>query len=242
MGLPQHWLQHDVVEGMARVVGDRSRARRLHRDPHPRQPRQLRDPAGGQGGPHDARHRHPRRTQPGRASSTASTPTRTPCSTSASPLLDGAQIMPYYFYMCDMIPFSEHWRVSVADAQRLQHSIMGYLPGLRDAAHRLRRAVRRQALGPPDRRLRRRARHLLLDQELPDLHRGRRPRGPLAYVRVLRPDPHPPRRRPGVVGSSTATSTSPPSRPPRSPRPPAVRPPSRPTERLRRSGIPGATG
>ncbi|MDQ3480714.1 MAG: lysine 2,3-aminomutase [Actinomycetota bacterium] len=44
-------------------------------------------------------------------------------------LLDGAQIMPYYFYMCDMIPFSEHWRVSVARAQELQHGVMGYLPG-----------------------------------------------------------------------------------------------------------------
>ncbi len=44
-------------------------------------------------------------------------------------LLDGAQIMPYYFYMCDMIPFSEHWRVSVSRAQELQHGIMGYLPG-----------------------------------------------------------------------------------------------------------------
>jgi lysine 2,3-aminomutase len=44
-------------------------------------------------------------------------------------LLDGAGIMPYYFYMCDMIPFSEHWRVSVARAQELQHGIMGYLPG-----------------------------------------------------------------------------------------------------------------
>jgi lysine 2,3-aminomutase len=44
-------------------------------------------------------------------------------------LLDGAQIMPYYFYMCDMIPASEHWRVSVARAQQLQHHIMGYLPG-----------------------------------------------------------------------------------------------------------------
>ncbi|HEX2176327.1 MAG TPA: lysine 2,3-aminomutase [Nocardioidaceae bacterium] len=44
-------------------------------------------------------------------------------------LLDGAQIMPYYFYMCDMIPFSEHWRVSVAKAQHLQHHMMGYLPG-----------------------------------------------------------------------------------------------------------------
>ena len=92
-------------------------------------------------------------------------------------LLDGAQIMPYYFYMCDMIPFSEHWRVSVADAQRLQHAIMGYLPGLRDPADRLRRAVRRQALDPPARRLRHRARHLLLDQELPHLDRGHRPRG-----------------------------------------------------------------
>ncbi|CAN5589777.1 lysine 2,3-aminomutase [soil metagenome] len=44
-------------------------------------------------------------------------------------LLDGAQIMPYYFYMCDMIPFSEHWRVDVGTAQELQHAIMGYLPG-----------------------------------------------------------------------------------------------------------------
>ena len=40
-----------------------------------------------------------------------------------------AQITPYYFYMCDMIPFSEHWRISLADAQHLQHAIMGYLPG-----------------------------------------------------------------------------------------------------------------
>ena len=45
-------------------------------------------------------------------------------------LLDGAAIMPYYFYMCDMIPNSEHWRLSLAEAQRLQHDIMGYLkPG-----------------------------------------------------------------------------------------------------------------
>jgi lysine 2,3-aminomutase len=44
-------------------------------------------------------------------------------------LLDDAGIMPYYFYMCDMIPFSEHWRVSVAQAQELQHGMMGYLPG-----------------------------------------------------------------------------------------------------------------
>jgi len=44
-------------------------------------------------------------------------------------LLDHARIMPYYFYMCDMIPNSEHWRLAVHEAQQLQHDIMGYLPG-----------------------------------------------------------------------------------------------------------------
>jgi lysine 2,3-aminomutase len=44
-------------------------------------------------------------------------------------LLDQAKVMPYYFYMCDMIPNSEHWRTAVWEAQELQHAIMGYLPG-----------------------------------------------------------------------------------------------------------------
>jgi lysine 2,3-aminomutase len=44
-------------------------------------------------------------------------------------LLDEAKIMPYYLYMCDMIPGSEHWRLSLAEAQHLQQAIMGYLPG-----------------------------------------------------------------------------------------------------------------
>ena len=44
-------------------------------------------------------------------------------------LLDHARILPYYFYMCDLIPSSEHWRLSVHEAQDLQHDIMGYLPG-----------------------------------------------------------------------------------------------------------------
>jgi lysine 2,3-aminomutase len=44
-------------------------------------------------------------------------------------LLDHAKILPYYFYMCDMIPNAEHWRVGVFEAQKLQHDIMGYLPG-----------------------------------------------------------------------------------------------------------------
>src|SRR5450755_349199 len=44
-------------------------------------------------------------------------------------LLDEAAVLPYYFYLCDMIPNAEHWRVPVWEAQDLQHSIMGYLPG-----------------------------------------------------------------------------------------------------------------
>jgi lysine 2,3-aminomutase len=44
-------------------------------------------------------------------------------------LLDHAGVMPYYFYMCDMIPNSEHWRTSVAEAQELQYALLGYLPG-----------------------------------------------------------------------------------------------------------------
>lgn len=44
-------------------------------------------------------------------------------------LQDHGNITPYYFYMCDMIPNSEHWRVSLGKAQTLQHNIMGYLPG-----------------------------------------------------------------------------------------------------------------
>ena len=44
-------------------------------------------------------------------------------------LQDHARILPYYFYMCDMIPNSEHWRTSVLETQKLQHDLMGYLPG-----------------------------------------------------------------------------------------------------------------
>jgi lysine 2,3-aminomutase len=44
-------------------------------------------------------------------------------------LLDDARIMPYYLYVCDMIPNAEHWRTSIATAQALQGSLMGKLPG-----------------------------------------------------------------------------------------------------------------
>ena len=87
-------------------------------------------------------------------------------------LLDHAKIMPYYFYMCDMIPNAEHWRVGVFEAQQLQHDIMGYLPGF--ATPRLVcdvPFVGKRWVHQVD-RLRPRARDLLLDQELPHPARG----------------------------------------------------------------------
>ena len=59
----------------------------------------------------------------------ASTTRPSSCWTCASRCSMTAKIMPYYFYMCDMIPNAEHWRLSLAEAQQLQHDIMGYLPG-----------------------------------------------------------------------------------------------------------------
>jgi lysine 2,3-aminomutase len=128
MGLPQHWLQADVVEGLERVA--RTAARR---------------------GVNLAIHTHVNHAQSltplvAKAAQTAldvgvrdvrnqGVLMRGVNATTADLLdlcfaLQGeAGILPYYFYMCDMIPNAEHWRVSVAHAQQLQHDIMGYLPG-----------------------------------------------------------------------------------------------------------------
>jgi lysine 2,3-aminomutase len=44
-------------------------------------------------------------------------------------LIFHADITPYYFYICDMIPNSEHWRTSVSETQEIQMSIMGWFAG-----------------------------------------------------------------------------------------------------------------
>ncbi|MEX0983845.1 MAG: lysine 2,3-aminomutase [Actinomycetota bacterium] len=44
-------------------------------------------------------------------------------------LMDHGKIVPYYFYMCDMIPNAEHWRTSLAETQALQYGLLGYMPG-----------------------------------------------------------------------------------------------------------------
>jgi len=48
-------------------------------------------------------------------------------------LIDHAKVIPYYFYLCDMIPNAEHWRLAVWEAQELQLKTMGYLPGFATA-------------------------------------------------------------------------------------------------------------
>ncbi len=128
MGLPQHWLQPEVVEGMERLA--RTAARR---------------------GVNLAIHTHVNHAQSltplvAKAAQTAlevgvrdvrnQGVLMRGVNATAADLLDlcfalqgEAGILPYYFYMCDMIPNAEHWRVAVWQAQQLQHDIMGYLPG-----------------------------------------------------------------------------------------------------------------
>ena len=128
MGLPQHWLQPDVVEGLERVAR-----------------------TAGRRGVNLAIHTHVNHAQSltplvARAAHTAlevgvrdvrnqgvlmrGVNATTPDLLDLCFALQGeAGILPYYFYMCDMIPNAEHWRVAVWQAQQLQHDIMGYLPG-----------------------------------------------------------------------------------------------------------------
>ena len=128
MGLPQHWMQDDVRAGMERL-STVARARGVHLAIHTHvnnansvtplvaeATRAMLD-----AGVRDVRNQGVLM----RGVNATSDDLLDLCFA----LLDGAGIMPYYFYMCDMIPFSEHWRVSVKEAQHLQHAIMGYLPG-----------------------------------------------------------------------------------------------------------------
>lgn len=44
-------------------------------------------------------------------------------------LIYKADITPYYFYVCDMIPNSEHWRLAIWEAQEINEAIMGWHSG-----------------------------------------------------------------------------------------------------------------
>jgi lysine 2,3-aminomutase len=128
MGLPQHFLQPEVQQGLERL-GRKARGRDVslavhtHVN-HANQLTPLVARASGQfidWGYRDVRNQGVLL----RGVNATAPDVLELCFT----LLDHAGITPYYFYMCDMIPNSEHWRISVWEAQELQHAIMGYLPG-----------------------------------------------------------------------------------------------------------------
>ncbi len=128
MGLPQHWLQDDVVAGMTRLATTaRSRGVSLAVHTHVNAAQSV-TPLVAEAaqamlaaGVRDVRNQgvllH------------GVNDTADQLLDLCFALLDGAGVTPYYFYMCDMIPSAEHWRVSLATAQTLQHDLMGYLPG-----------------------------------------------------------------------------------------------------------------
>ncbi|RPH65533.1 MAG: lysine 2,3-aminomutase [Myxococcaceae bacterium] len=128
MGLPQHFLQPKVLEGFTRLAKkafERGAQLALHTHVnHARQLTPLVQKAADavlNAGFRDIRNQGVLL----RGVNTTAKDLLELCFT----LQDHAHILPYYFYMCDIIPNSEHWRTSVAEAQQLQHDIMGYLPG-----------------------------------------------------------------------------------------------------------------
>ena len=126
--VPQHWLQPEIVEGLGRVAGRaRSQGVNLAIHTHINHANSV-TPLVAQAartaldvGVRDVRNQ---------GVLMRGVNSTTPALLDLCFALQGeASILPYYFYMCDMIPNAEHWRVSVADAQQLQHDMMGYLPG-----------------------------------------------------------------------------------------------------------------
>jgi lysine 2,3-aminomutase len=126
--VPQHWLQDEVVDGLGRVAG-RARSQGVNLAIHthvnhansvtPLVAKAAR--AALDAGVRDVRNQ---------GVLMRGVNDTTPQLLDLCFALQGeASILPYYFYMCDMIPNAEHWRVSVAHAQQLQHDLMGYLPG-----------------------------------------------------------------------------------------------------------------
>jgi lysine 2,3-aminomutase len=128
MGLPQHWLQPEVVDGMGRLAATaRARGASLAVHTHVNAAQSV-TPLVAEAtrallavGVRDVRNQG--------VLLDGVNATAGQLLDLCFALLDGASITPYYFYMCDMIPSAEHWRVPLATAQTLQHDLMGYLPG-----------------------------------------------------------------------------------------------------------------
>jgi lysine 2,3-aminomutase len=128
MGIPQHFLQDDVLKGLERLAHKaRERQIQLAFHTHVNHANQVTPLVARvvgkllEMGFRDVRNQGVLL----RGTNSTSKELLDLCFT----LLDHAGIMPYYFYMCDMIPNAEHWRLAVHEAQQLQLDIMGYLPG-----------------------------------------------------------------------------------------------------------------
>ena len=128
MGLPQHWLSDEVRAGMSRLASvARSRGVSIAIHTHVNAAQSVTPLVGRasramlETGIRDVRNQGVLL----RGVNTSADALLDLCFA----LLDGAGIMPYYFYMCDMIPGAEHWRLTLGEAQALQSAIMGYLPG-----------------------------------------------------------------------------------------------------------------
>ncbi|MVA75849.1 lysine 2,3-aminomutase [Auraticoccus sp. F435] len=128
MGMPQHWLGADLLAGLARVCRvARSRGVMVAVHTHVNAAQSVTPlVAEAAGAVLDAGVRDVR-NQGVLMAGVNDSPAQLLDLCFA--LLDGAAVTPYYFYLCDMIPFAEHWRVPVGRAQELQHAILGYLPG-----------------------------------------------------------------------------------------------------------------
>ena len=208
MGLPQHWLQPTTSSRAWAACRAKARARGVSLAIHTHvNNAQSVTPLVAAG-------RRRRCSTPAcatsatRACSCAASTTRpSSCSTSASRCRTRRSITPYYFYMCDMIPFAEHWRLSLAEAQHLQHSMMGYLPGFAtprivcDVPFVGKRWVHQVDSYDTERGISYWRKNYRTSIE------GADDRGAVARVRLLRPDLHAARGGPAVVARVGATTS-----------------------------------
>ena len=199
--LPQHWLRAGRGRGPGAGRPHGRPARREPGHPHARQPRPVGDPAGRPGREDRARGRRLRdvRNQGVLMRGVNATTARP-----ARPVLRAAGRGRHPAVLLLHVRHDPQRRalagVGLARPRQLQHDMMGYLPGYATPADRVRRAVRRQALGAHAHRVRPGARHLVLDEELPHVDRGQCSRDVLDQrYAVLRPDRHAARVGPEVV-------------------------------------------
>jgi len=128
VGLPQHWLQSHVLSGLervARTAGERGVNLAVHTHAnHVRSVTPLVAEAARSildTGVRDVRNQG--------VLLKGVNDTATDLLDLCFALHGEAGILPYYFYLCDVVPHAEHWRTPVHEALRLQEALMGLLPG-----------------------------------------------------------------------------------------------------------------